>query len=75
MKYLVLFAVLYVVYLWLRHNRLEQGDGPPRRAAPPAPQPMVGCASCGLHLPQADAVRGHDGRLYCCAEHRQRAGG
>jgi uncharacterized protein len=36
---------------------------------------MVACASCGLHLPEADALRGRDGRFYCSNEHRQRAGG
>jgi hypothetical protein len=36
---------------------------------------MVSCAVCGVHLPQPDAVRGGDGRLYCSQEHRLRAGG
>jgi uncharacterized protein len=75
MKYLVLFAVLVVAYLVWRNNRLEdRSDKPAQRGAPGAPQPMVSCAFCGLHLPQADAVTGNDGRFYCGNEHRLRAG-
>ncbi len=74
MKYLVLFAVLYIAYLVWRNNRVERG-GSGSRSAPPAPQPMVSCAVCGLHLPQPDAVRGGDGRFYCGQEHRLRGGG
>jgi len=75
MKYLLLFAVLFVAYLLWRNARL---DRPERRPPPPgaaAPQEMVSCPVCGLHLPQPDAVRGADGRFYCSDEHRLRAGG
>lgn len=77
MKYLVLVAVIVIAYLVWRNNRLEhrRGDGARKDAAPGAPQAMVGCALCGLHLPQPDAVRGADGRFYCSQEHRLRAGG
>jgi uncharacterized protein len=76
-KYLVLFAVLFVAYLVWRNDRVDRGGDKQQRApgAPGVPQPMVGCAVCGLHLPQSDAVRGADGRFYCGQEHRQRAGG
>ena len=77
MKFLVLLAVLYIAYLVWRHNRLQdRRSEPPRHPAPGgAPQNMVSCATCGLHLPQPDAVRGADGRFYCSNEHRLRAGG
>jgi uncharacterized protein len=75
MKYLVLFAVLFVAYLLWRNARLERGpDRPPPTGGPGAPQEMVSCPVCGLHLPQPDAVRGADGRFYCSNEHRLRAG-
>jgi len=75
-KYLVLFAVLFVAYLVWRNDRVDRGGGKRRApAAPAAPQPMVACALCGLHLPEADAVRGNDGRHFCGQEHRLRAGG
>ena len=74
MKYLVLFAVVYIAYLVWRHNRIadQRRDAP--RGTPSSPQPMVSCPVCGLHLPQPDAVRGADGRFYCSNEHRLRAG-
>lgn len=74
MKYLVLFAVLYIAYLVWRHNRIEAGRSASRRA-PPALQQMVSCAVCGLHLPESDAVRGSDGRFFCGQEHRRLGGG
>ena len=76
MKFLVLAAVLIIAYLVWRNGRLEhRRDDPARRPGPAAPQEMVSCAFCGLHLPQPDAVRGGDGRFYCGNEHRLRAGG
>ncbi|MBK6005232.1 hypothetical protein JJB11_03935 [Ramlibacter ginsenosidimutans] len=76
MKYLVLFAVLYIAYLVWRNNRIADGSASRRTPpAPPAPQQMVSCAVCGLHLPQPDAVRGADGRFFCGQEHRRLAGG
>jgi uncharacterized protein len=75
MKYLVLLAVLVVAYLLWRSARLERGpDQRPPTGGKAAPQEMVSCPVCGLHLPQADAVRGADGRFYCGNEHRLRAG-
>ena len=77
MKYLVLLAVLVIAYLvWrnARQARRDQGSGPSRRPAS-APQAMVSCAVCGVHLPKSDAVAGADGLPYCSQEHRLRAGG
>ena len=74
MKYLVLVAVLAVVYMWWRQKRL---GGPAARTGPapkqpPAgqPQEMVRCSHCGLHLPREDAVAGTAGRLFCSTQHR-----
>lgn len=77
MKYLVLFAVLFVAYLLWRNARLrDERAAPPRPpTAPGGPQEMVSCPVCGVHLPRADAVQGAGGVLYCSHEHRLRAGG
>jgi uncharacterized protein len=77
MKYLVLIVVLVVAYMFWRNARLErQRDAHKPPPAPAiAPQEMVRCAACGLHLPRTDAVAGSDGALYCGNEHRLRAGG
>jgi len=81
MKYLVLFAVLFVVYLLWRHERRAEQAGrtappgqPGRASAPSAPalpQEMVQCPVCSVHLPRADALIDAQGRTYCCAEHRK----
>ena len=77
MKYLLVLAVVMLaVWIWRNNRRLERQDRP---AAPPpaplaSPQDMVRCPVCSVHLPRTDALAGPDGRLYCCPEHRLRAG-
>lgn len=77
MKYLlVLIVVTVAIGIWRSRRREEQ---PPQRRAgasrspsPAAPQDMVECAHCGLHLPRAEAVDG-EGRSYCSTEHLAQA--
>lgn len=75
MKFLVvLLVVIFGVWLFTTRSR---ADAAPRRrdgraAAPPpaAPQAMLECAHCGLHLPASDAVL--DGsRVFCSDAHRR----
>lgn len=77
MKYLVLFAVLFVAYLWWRAGRVArpQDGSAPRAAQGDKPQDMVCCPVCSVHLPRGDAVTGSDGLLYCSQEHRLLAEG
>lgn len=75
MKYLLVLAVVLVaVWIWRNNRRIEQQEQPPAKQPPPAPQDMVSCPVCSVHLPRSDALPGPDGRLYCCQEHRLRAG-
>ena len=78
MKYvLVLLVVLVAAWVALGRHR---GRGEPRdtaKAAPPpkpapgtAPQAMVACAHCGVHLPAADALVDPQARRYCSEAHR-----
>jgi len=67
-KFLLLIIVVAVV-LWLMSSRRSTVRGK-RRAAPPAPEAMVACAHCGVHLPRSDAVEGRDGQLFCGSAHR-----
>ncbi len=43
---------------------------PASEAAGSAPEKMVGCAHCGIHLPLSEALAGADQRHYCCEQHR-----
>lgn len=76
MKFLLLLVVLVIAYALWRNARIAAGRDTPRPPAPPPalPQEMVACEVCGLHLPQADAVVGKDGRHFCSQDHRLRAG-
>ena len=76
MKYLVLIAVLLLVYAVWRSQRSVGRDKPPERptSAPALPQDMVRCPVCALHLPRAEALTGREGQLYCSQEHRRLAG-
>ena len=76
MKFVILIAVVLFV-LWLMRGKRSsdaRDASPPAQAKVAPPQDMVECPVCSLHLPRTDALPGPDGQLYCCAEHRQRAG-
>lgn len=76
MKYLLLFAILYVAYVVWRNGRIADQQSQRHPASPQnKPLEMVSCPVCGVHLPRPDAVAGARGVLYCSHEHRQRAGG
>lgn len=68
----VLLALLLGVWLWRRGRSVRMQGDDQRRGA--APQPMIRCAHCGVHLPRASAVAGRKG-LYCSDAHRQEAEG
>jgi uncharacterized protein len=76
MKYLVLLAILAVVYLlWRSQQRRAQAASRPPPAPPTPsesalPQDMVSCPVCAVHLPRGEAVADPQGRLYCSPEHR-----
>ena len=70
MKYLVLLAVLVVAYIWWRNERRATMAPPTEPRRPPAPQDMVACARCGVHLPRPEALTSGQ-RSYCCAEHQR----
>lgn len=78
MKWLVLAIVVIGVLAWLRSSgRRDDAERPgvdrTRAKAPAAPQEIVACAQCGLHLPLADSIAGPTGARYCCDAHRTTA--
>ena len=84
MKYLLVLAVLWVaIWLWRKNRREEMQDAMRERAARQAqqrtpapagaPQAMVRCAHCGLHLPATEAIAAPGGAVYCSTAHREAA--
>ncbi len=71
----VLLVVGVAAWFWLARNRIGRtgGSRPASRGRDvAAPQAMVACAHCGLHLPAADAVA--DGALHYCSPAHRRLG-
>jgi uncharacterized protein len=70
MKYLLLLLLLGLLAFLLGVKRARPrrpAASPPAR--PPAPQTMLSCAQCGLHLPRDEALPGRGG-VFCSADHR-----
>lgn len=76
MKYaVVILVVLLGVWLWRKNRADDRRDSaaqPKRKETVPsgAPQIMVSCAVCGVHLPQSDALPGKT-KHYCSLAHRE----
>jgi uncharacterized protein len=71
MKFVLLIGLALIV-LWFFRRPANR----PSRAANArdgrAPERMVKCAQCGIHLPESESIA--DGAAhYCCAEHRRAA--
>jgi uncharacterized protein len=69
----ILFIIAIVgIALWWMFGRRRGDAGKPEAPAAKkaAPQAMVACAHCGVHLPQTDTVADAEGRLFCGEAHR-----
>ena len=71
MKLLIVIVALVVLWLLLRGLvRRVGGEGrTPRKPPPAAPQEMLACAHCGVHLPRDEALPGRGG-VFCGEAHR-----
>jgi uncharacterized protein len=71
MKLLIVIVALVVLWLLLRGLvRRVGGEGQtPRKPPPAAPQEMLACAHCGVHLPRDEALPGRGG-VFCGEAHR-----
>ena len=67
----ILVLVAIVALLWLLRGVRRRV--PPPAPAPPksaAPQPILACAHCGVHLPRDEALPGRGG-VFCGDTHRK----
>jgi uncharacterized protein len=70
MKYLLLVAFVAIAW-WLWKKRSVQ-RGQQQAPAARAPEAMVVCAHCGVHLPASDSVS-ENGAHFCSDAHRRAA--
>jgi uncharacterized protein len=70
MKVLLTLIALFALF-WLLRSSLRRMRAPPPTAPPEAaaPQAMLACAQCGVHLPANEALPGRGG-VFCGAAHR-----
>jgi len=66
---ILLFLVAVFVLLWLLRGATSRRSGGGARQPPPAPQQMIACAHCGVHLPRDEALPGRGG-VFCGEAHR-----
>ena len=71
MKYLLLLAGLLLCYFLVRASLRRKREERSRQASVTAPEDMVRCAQCGIHLPRGESLMVR-GETFCCAEHEQR---
>jgi uncharacterized protein len=73
-KILLVLALVIVAYLLFRGFRrdagLQNSAKPPKPRAAPAPEDMVRCSVCGVHLPRSESFTSR-GRFFCTDEHRR----
>jgi len=69
---IVILAALIIMRLWTHKNAhaAARRNRPvnPSRPGDAAPESMVRCAWCGIHLPRSEALL-KNGQLWCCEEH------
>ncbi len=69
---ILLFVIAVVVLLWLLRGtagRRRNGGAARSSSQPTAPQPVIACAYCGVHLPRDEALPGRGG-VFCGEAHR-----
>lgn len=66
---LLLLAIFALLWLMRRSRHRNRSSGVKKPPTPTAPQPMVACALCGVHLPQGEALPGRGG-VFCDEAHR-----
>ena len=75
--FVLLALAIYIAWRYLRMQRRSDGAAPRDRPRPndaSAPEAIVRCDSCGLNLPQSEALPAPGAeprRWYCCEEHRR----
>lgn len=70
-KFLLLVAVGVWLYLMFKRNQGVAGQNRPMPPQNAAPEDMVRCVECGVHLPRSESIMSQ-GEFFCCDEHRRK---
>lgn len=74
-KLIVLLFLGLIAYLFFRGFQRAAGErrakGEDAEKDARAPERMVACARCGVHLPEGEALEGEDGERFCSEDHRR----
>lgn len=72
LKYLLIaLVIIWLFYSPALRGVKKGGKGPAQASKPPAVEPMVQCAHCGVHLPNGEAYKDPQGQVFCSAAHLQ----
>jgi uncharacterized protein len=66
---IVVFLIAVLALLWLLRGGASRRARPTEAPPAAAPQPMLVCAECGVHLPRDEALPGRGG-VFCGEAHR-----
>ncbi len=78
MKLLIWLVIVFLVVAWIMRGKKNvpgrdgAGQRKPQAPADGAPEAMLQCACCGLHVPASEAVTHAPGVAFCSEEHRRR---
>lgn len=70
MKYLLLILILALIVWFLVRQRKSRGDRSGAETRERIAENIVVCAHCRLRVPESESIE-HEGRHYCCDEHRR----
>ena len=64
----LIFLVLAVVIVWAVLKSLSKSRRRDQAPRTPAPEDMVRCMHCGVHLPRSES-HASGGNFFCCEDH------
>lgn len=70
-KYLLLIGGVLLVYWIVRASLRRRRRDNAQRQEKTAPEDMVRCEACGVHLPRGEGLTVR-GQFYCSVEHQRR---
>lgn len=78
MKFVLWLAIIFLIIAWIARAKKAAQRAASRQhqeSAPRAlhvPEPMLQCATCGVHIPASEALLQAPDKAFCSEEHRRR---